>query len=78
MCELAWVSDNQGSYRLMNIATFSPQDLWEQGCKSYVASYHVSEELVIPQMVLANYVDKGDSRKFSSADDSQYTGNCYA
>ena len=57
----------------MNIATFSTQDLREQGCKSYVASYHANEELVIPQMFLANYIDKGDSQKFSSADDSQYT-----
>ena len=55
----------------MNIATFSTRDLWEQGCKSYLASYRANEELVIPRMFLANYDDKGDSRKFSSVDDSQ-------
>ena len=35
----------------MNIATFSPEDLEEQGHKSYVASYWVNEELVIPRML---------------------------
>ena len=45
MCELARVLVNQG--RSMNIATLSIQDLREQGCKSYVASYCVNEELVI-------------------------------
>ena len=34
----------------MNIAIFSTQDLQEQGCKSYVASYQANEELVIPRM----------------------------
>ena len=34
----------------MNIATFSPWDLQEQGHKSYVASNRANEELVIPRM----------------------------
>ena len=34
----------------MNIATFSTQDLREQGHKSYVATYQANEELVILQM----------------------------
>ena len=48
MCELVRALVNRG--RLMNIATFSNWDLREQGHKSYVASYRVNEELVIPQM----------------------------
>ena len=35
----------------MNIATFSPWDLQEQGHKSYVASYIANEELLIPRML---------------------------
>ena len=34
--------------RSINIATFSTQNLWEQGRKSYVASYQVNKELMIP------------------------------
>ena len=34
----------------MNIATFSTWDLQEQSRKSYVASYQLNEELVIPLM----------------------------
>ena len=49
MCELARGLVNRG--RLMNIiATFSTQDLLEQGCISYVANYLVTKQLVIPQM----------------------------
>ena len=58
----------------MNIATFSTRDLQEQGGKSYVASYWESEELVIPWIFfLQTTSNEGDSQKFSSADDSQYT-----
>ena len=44
--ELARALVNSG--RSMNIATFSTQDLREQGHKSYVASYRKNEEFVIP------------------------------
>ena len=71
MCELAGVLVNRS--QLMNIAAFSTWDLQEQGCKSYVASYRVNEELVIPHMFSCNYINEGNSRKFSSTDNSQYT-----
>ena len=45
MCELARALVNHG--RSMNIATFSTQDLREQGRKSYVATYQANKELVI-------------------------------
>ena len=45
-----WVSQSINRSWLMDIATFSTRDLWEQGCKSYVASYRANEELVIPRM----------------------------
>ena len=46
-----WVSQSIGQSQLeINIATFSTQNLREQGCKSYVASYQVNEELVILQI----------------------------
>ena len=57
----------------MNIAAFSTRDLQEQGCKSYVASYLANKELVTHECFIANYVNEGDSWKFSSVDDSQYT-----
>ena len=57
----------------MNIATFLIQYLWEQGRKSYVATYQVNKKLVISRMFLTNYISEGDSQKFSSADHSQYT-----
>ena len=34
--------------RLMNIVTYSIQDLREQAHKSYVTIYRMNEELVIP------------------------------
>ena len=71
MCELARSLVNHG--RLINIATFSTRDFQEQGHKSFVASYQVNEELVMREYFLANYGNEGDSRKFSSADNSQYT-----
>ena len=45
---IAWLRALVNHSRLMNIATFSTWNLQEQGCKSYVASYWVKEELVIP------------------------------
>ena len=48
MCKLARALVSCG--QLMNIATFSPQDLQEQGRKSYVASYWANEQLEIPQI----------------------------
>ena len=48
MCELARALVNRGWS--MNVATFSTQDMQEQGRKFYVASYRVNKELVIPQM----------------------------
>ena len=33
--------------------------------------YRANEELVIPRIFLVNYINEGDSRKFSSTDDSQ-------
>ena len=52
----------------MDIATFSTLDLWEQGRKSYVASYQASRECF-----LTNYINEGDSQRISSVNDSQYT-----
>ena len=74
MCELARALPLVNRGRSMNIATFSTQDLQEQDHKSYVA-------IVIRGMknrwsreyFLTNYINEGDSQKFSSADDSQYT-----
>ena len=66
-----WVSQDIG--RSMNIATFSTQDLREQGRKSYVASYRANEYLVSRECFLVNYVNEGDSRKVSSVGNSQYT-----
>ena len=48
VCELARALVNRG--RLMEIATFSTQDLLEHCCKSCVASYWENEELVISRM----------------------------
>ena len=48
VCKLARVLIISG--RSMNVAAFSTQDLREQGCKSYEASYRANEELVIPPM----------------------------
>ena len=48
VCEITRALVNCG--RSMNIAAFSTQDLRQQGRKSYVASYRVNEELLIPQM----------------------------
>ena len=47
---LAWPRALVNHSWSMNIATFSTRDLWEQGCKSYVASYRANEGLVIPWM----------------------------
>ena len=44
------VSQSINHSQLMHIATFSTQDLREQVCKSYVASYQANKELVIMQM----------------------------
>ena len=54
----------------MKIATFSTRDLQEQCRKSYVASYRANKESVGD---LANYINEGDLREFSSVNDSQYT-----
>ena len=54
MCELARVLIISG--RSMNIAAFSTQDLREQGCKSYEASYRVNEELVVPRMLIFSWI----------------------
>ena len=35
--------------------------------------YQANKELMILQIFLTNYVNKGDLQKFSSMDDSQYT-----
>ena len=48
----------------MDITTFSTLDLQEQGRKSYICSYVASYWAIVIE---------GDSRKISSANDSQYT-----
>ena len=48
MCEITRALVNHGW--LMNIVAFSTWDLRQQGRKSYVASYRVNKELVIPRM----------------------------
>ena len=48
MCKLARALVSRG--QAMNIATFSLQDLQEQGRESCVASYWANEELEIPRM----------------------------
>ena len=48
MCRFARAMVNRG--QSMNTATFSTQNLREQGRKCYVASYRANKELVIPQI----------------------------
>ena len=71
VCELARVLIISG--QSMNIAVFSTRNLREQGRKSCEASHWANEQLVACECFLANYVNEGDSRKFSSVNDSQYT-----
>ena len=76
MCELARVLIISG--QLMNIAAVLTRDLREQGHKSCKASYYYifmgwTKNWWSCECFLANYVNEGDSWKFSSMNDSQYT-----
>ena len=69
-----WVSQSIAIGQSMNIATFSTQDLQEQGHKSYVAIViRAMKNWWSRERFLVNYINEGDLQKVSAADDSQYT-----
>ena len=80
MCKLAKALVSHG--QLMNIATFLPWDLREQDRKPYLCRWLTDEQRIgdtanifsqTSSCFLVNFVNKGDSQKLSSTDDSQYT-----
>ena len=71
VCELARALVNHGWS--MIIAALSTRELREQGCKSMWLFIRETKNWCSCECFLVNYISEGDSQKFLSANDFQYT-----